>query len=151
MRDPVGVVCAIAPFNAPLNTVAHKVGPALAAGNAVVLKPAQATPLCSILLCEALLEAGLPSGYLQLVAGPGETVGTALVGDPRIRYFTFTGSTRVGLAIKRGSGIAKTHLELGSNSATIVCQDADLEAAAAMVARAGYRKAGQDAHRFSAS
>lgn len=143
MRVPVGIVCAIAPFNAPLNTVAHKVGPALAAGNAVVLKPAQVTPLCSVFLCEALLEAGLPAGYLQLVAGPGAVVGELLVRDPRIRYFTFTGSTAVGLAIKQRSGIAKTHLELGSNSATIVCRDADLDRAADLIVRAGYRKAGQ--------
>ena len=143
LRVPVGVVCAIAPFNAPLNTVAHKVAPALAAGNAVVLKPAEATPLCSVALCSALLDAGLPPGWLQLVVGPGSTVGAQLVADRRIRYFTFTGSTAVGLAIKQGSGIAKTHLELGSNSATIVLADADLEACADLVVRAGYRKAGQ--------
>jgi acyl-CoA reductase-like NAD-dependent aldehyde dehydrogenase len=143
LRVPVGVVCAIAPFNAPLNTVAHKVAPALAAGNAVVLKPAAATPLCSVALCEALLDAGLPEGWLSLVVGSGATVGARLVADRRIRYFTFTGSTAVGLAIKQGSGIAKTHLELGSNSAVIVCADADVDAAAGLIVRAGYRKAGQ--------
>jgi acyl-CoA reductase-like NAD-dependent aldehyde dehydrogenase len=143
LRVPVGVVCAIAPFNAPLNTVAHKIAPALAAGNAVVLKPAEATPLCSVALCSALLDAGLPPGWLQLVVGPGSSVGAQLVADRRIRYYTFTGSTAVGLAIKQGSGIAKTHLELGSNSATIVCADADLGACADLVVRAGYRKAGQ--------
>jgi acyl-CoA reductase-like NAD-dependent aldehyde dehydrogenase len=143
LRVPVGVVCAIAPFNAPLNTVAHKVAPALAAGNAVVLKPAEATPLCSVALCSALLDAGLEPGWLQLVVGPGSSVGAQLVADRRIRYYTFTGSTAVGLAIKQGSGIAKTHLELGSNSATIVCADADLAACADLVVRAGFRKAGQ--------
>jgi acyl-CoA reductase-like NAD-dependent aldehyde dehydrogenase len=143
LRVPVGVVCAIAPFNAPLNTVAHKVAPALAAGNAVVLKPAEATPLCSVALCSALLDAGLPPGWLQLVVGPGSDVGARLVADRRIRYYTFTGSTPVGLAIKQGSGIAKTHLELGSNSATIVLADADPAACADKIVRAGYRKAGQ--------
>jgi acyl-CoA reductase-like NAD-dependent aldehyde dehydrogenase len=143
MRVPVGVVCAIAPFNAPLNTVAHKVGPALAAGNAVILKPAAVTPLCSVLLCEALLEAGLPDGYIQLVIGSGATVGEQLVSDDRIRYVTFTGSTAVGRAIKQHPTITKTHMELGSNSATIICADADVEAASSLIARAGFRKAGQ--------
>ncbi|HEY3869512.1 MAG TPA: aldehyde dehydrogenase family protein [Actinocrinis sp.] len=143
VRVPVGVVGAITPFNAPLNTVVHKVAPALAAGNAVVLKPALQTPLCSVLLASILLEAGLPPGYLQLVCGPGSTVGAALVADRRIRFFTFTGSTAVGLSVKQNSGIAKTHLELGSNSASIVATDADLELVVEQVARAGYRKAGQ--------
>lgn len=143
IRVPVGVVAAITPFNAPLNTVAHKIAPALAAGNAVVLKPAEQTPLCSLALARALLEAGLPPGYLQVVCGPGETVGAALVADRRVRFFTFTGSTAVGLAIKQRSGIAKTHLELGSNSASIVAADADLDLVARLVTRAGYRKAGQ--------
>jgi acyl-CoA reductase-like NAD-dependent aldehyde dehydrogenase len=143
IRVPVGVVAAITPFNAPLNTVIHKVGPALAAGNAVVLKPAEQTPLCSVALAQALLDAGLPPGFLQLVCGPGETTGAALVADRRVRFFTFTGSAAVGLAIKQNSGIAKTHLELGSNSASIVAADADLELVADLVVRAGYRKAGQ--------
>ena len=143
IRVPVGVVAAIAPFNAPLNTVAHKVGPALAAGNAVVLKPARPTPLCSVALAQTLLDAGLPPGFLQLVCGPGETVGAALVADRRVRFFTFTGSTAVGLAVKQNSGIAKTHLELGSNSASIVAADADLDLVVDLVSRAGYRKAGQ--------
>lgn len=140
---PIGVVCAIAPFNAPLNTVVHKIAPAIAAGNAVVLKPAALTPLCSVLLCQAFSDAGLPPGYLNLVVGSGATVGRQLVEDQRIRYFTFTGSTSVGLFVKQHSGIAKTHLELGSNSATIVCADADLELAAELIVKGGYRKAGQ--------
>ena len=143
IRVPVGVVAAIAPFNAPLNTVVHKVAPAIAAGNAVVLKPARPTPLCSVALAQILLDAGLPPGFLQLVCGPGGTVGTALVADRRVRFFTFTGSTAVGLAVKQGSGIAKTHLELGSNSASIVAADADLDLVVDLVSRAGYRKAGQ--------
>ena len=143
IRVPVGVVAAIGPFNAPLNTVAHKIGPAIAAGNAVVLKPAGQTPLCSAALAQVLLRAGLPPGFLQMLCGPGATVGAALVADRRIRFFTFTGSTAVGLAIKQRSGIAKTHLELGSNSASIVAADADLDLVADLVTRAGYRKAGQ--------
>jgi acyl-CoA reductase-like NAD-dependent aldehyde dehydrogenase len=143
IRVPVGVVAAITPFNAPLNTVVHKVGPALAAGNAVVLKPAEQTPLCSVALAQILLDAGLPPGFLQLVCGPGETTGAALVADRRVRFFTFTGSPAVGLAIKQNSGIAKTHLELGSNSASIVAADADLKLVADLAVRAGYRKAGQ--------
>jgi len=143
IRVPVGVVAAIAPFNAPLNTVVHKVAPAIAAGNAVVLKPARPTPLCSVALAQILLDAGLPPGFLQLVCGPGETTGAALVADRRVRFFTFTGSAAVGQAIKQNSGIAKTHLELGSNSASIVAADADLDLVADLVMRAGYRKAGQ--------
>jgi acyl-CoA reductase-like NAD-dependent aldehyde dehydrogenase len=143
IRVPAGVVVAIAPFNAPLNTVAHKIGPALAAGNAVVLKPAAHTPLSAMALAAILLEAGLPPGYLNLVHGPGSTVGDALVTDPRVRFITFTGSTAVGLAIKQRSGITKTHLELGANSASIVAADADLDLVARLVRTAGYRKAGQ--------
>jgi acyl-CoA reductase-like NAD-dependent aldehyde dehydrogenase len=143
IRVPCGVVLAIAPFNAPLNTVAHKIGPALAAGNGVVLKPAAHTPLSSMALAAVLLEAGLPPGYLNVVHGPGSTVGAALVSDPRIRFITFTGSTTVGLAIKQQSGIVKTHMELGANSASIVAADADLELVARLVPVAGYRKAGQ--------
>jgi acyl-CoA reductase-like NAD-dependent aldehyde dehydrogenase len=143
LRVPLGVVGAIAPFNAPLSTVAHKVAPALAAGNSVVLKPAAATPLSSMAIAEALRRAGLPPGQLQLVCGPGKTVGNQLVADRRVRYFTFTGSTAVGLALKQNSGIARTHLELGANSASIVAADADIDLVARSVARAGYRKAGQ--------
>lgn len=142
-RVPVGVVAAITPFNAPLSTVAHKIGPAIAAGNGVVLKPAADTPMSSIALTKALSDAGLPAGYLQLVSGPGARTGAALVSDDRVRYVTFTGSTAVGRAIRRQSGLARTHLELGSNSVSIVASDADLELVATLVARAGFRKAGQ--------
>ena len=143
IRVPVGVVGVIAPFNAPLNTVAHKIGPAIAAGNAVVLKPAEQTPLSAIALTEVLHEAGLPPGYLNLVCGPGEVAGAELVADRRVRFLTFTGSTAVGLLVKQRSGITKTHLELGANSASIVAADADLDLVADLVTRAGYRKAGQ--------
>jgi acyl-CoA reductase-like NAD-dependent aldehyde dehydrogenase len=143
IRVPVGVVLAIAPFNAPLNTVAHKIGPALAAGNAVVLKPAEHTPLSSMALAAVLLEAGLPPGYLNVVHGPGSTVGAALVRDPRVGFITFTGSTAIGRSIKQGSGLVRCQLELGANSASIVAADADLDLVARLVAVAGYRKAGQ--------
>lgn len=143
MRVPVGVVAAIAPFNAPFVTVAHKVGPAIAAGNAVVLKPAEATPISAVHLTEALEAAGLPPGFLQLLPGAGKTVGAALVSDPRVRFVTFTGSTRVGREIRARSGLARTHLELGANSASIVAADADLDLVTEITLRSGYRKAGQ--------
>jgi acyl-CoA reductase-like NAD-dependent aldehyde dehydrogenase len=143
MRVPVGVVCAITPFNSPLNTVAHKVGPALAAGNAVVLKPATYTPLTAIRLCQMLLEAGLPPGFINLVLGPGDPVGEALVEDARIAFYTFTGSTAVGKRIAAGLGLRRANMECGSISDTIVCQDANLERAAEQVCHASFRKAGQ--------
>ncbi|MEU6352986.1 aldehyde dehydrogenase family protein [Streptomyces sp. NPDC047072] len=143
LRVPVGVVAAITPFNAPLSTVAHKIAPALAAGNAVVLKPAEQTPLCAIALVRALLEAGLPERLVQLLPGPGETIGDRLVRHPDVRYVTFTGSTAVGRHIRAVSGLARTHLELGSNSPTVLWHDADLDHALPLVVRAGYRKAGQ--------
>ncbi|WP_075200982.1 aldehyde dehydrogenase family protein [Leucobacter celer] len=143
LRVPVGVVVAIAPFNAPLSTVAHKIGPAIAAGNAVLLKPAEQTPLTSIEIVEAFAEAGLPPGYLQLLTGRGQVIGNALLGDNRVRFYTFTGSTGIGRVVSAHSGLARTHLELGSNSATIVTASADLDRVARQVARAGFRKAGQ--------
>ncbi|HEY2192456.1 MAG TPA: aldehyde dehydrogenase family protein [Actinomycetospora sp.] len=142
-REPVGVVVAISPFNAPLSTVAHKIGPGIAAGNAVVLKPAEATPLSACHAVEAFLEAGLPPGYLQLLCAPGELVGPALLGDDRVRFYTFTGSTAVGRRISAGAGLARTHLELGSNSVSIVADDARIDEVGRVVATAGFRKAGQ--------
>ena len=142
-RVPVGVVAAITPFNAPLSTVAHKLAPALAAGNAVVLKPAELTPLGAIALVRALLDAGLPPRQVQLLPGPGETVGDQVVQNPAVGYIGFTGSTAVGRRIRAVSGLARTQLELGSNSPTLIWRDADLDAALPMVVHAGYRKAGQ--------
>jgi succinate-semialdehyde dehydrogenase / glutarate-semialdehyde dehydrogenase len=142
-RVPVGIVAAILPFNAPLSTLASKVGPALAAGNAVLVKPAAATPLSAIRVCAALLAAGLPEPYLSLLPGPGKIIGQRLVSDYRVGFVAFTGSRKVGSQIRQNSGLAKTSLELGATSATIVCADADIEAAAATIAEAGYRKAGQ--------
>ncbi len=127
IRVPVGVVAAIAPFNFPLNLVCHKVGPALAAGNAVVLKPAGDTPLSALKLTEILLEAGLPPEAIQCVTGSGGEIGDAITGDPRIRKITFTGSMEVGDRICRNAGIKKVTMELGSNSPLIVMSDADLK------------------------
>ena len=143
IRSPVGVVCAITPFNSPLNTVIHKVAPALAAGNAVVLKPAMQTPLTAELLCQVLTEAGLPAGHLNLVQGNGPDVGMWLLEDLRIAFYTFTGSTNVGRIIQRTIGLRRSQLELGSISSTIVCEDADLVRAVPRCVNASFRKAGQ--------
>jgi succinate-semialdehyde dehydrogenase/glutarate-semialdehyde dehydrogenase len=143
LRMPVGVVCAITPFNSPLNTVAHKAGPALAAGNAVVLKPATQTPLTAALFCELLTEAGVPPGYLNLIHGSGSEVGTWLLQEPQIAFYTFTGSTAVGRTIQRAIGLRRSQLELGSISSTIVCEDADLVRAVPRCIGASFRKAGQ--------
>ncbi|MGE4239464.1 aldehyde dehydrogenase family protein [Ramlibacter sp.] len=140
---PRGVVCAITPYNSPLNTVAHKLGPALAGGNAVVLKPSEITPLTASLLCQAIIEAGLPPGLLSLVHGTGADAGRALLADQRISYYTFTGSTRVGKEIQQAAGLRGTQLELGSIASTIVCHDADLDLAVTKLAGACFRKAGQ--------
>ena len=143
IRVPVGVVAAIAPFNFPLNLVCHKVGPALAAGNSVVLKPAGDTPLSALKLTEILLEAGLPEEAIQCVTGPGAEIGDTLTGDPRIRKITFTGSMEVGDRICRNAGIKKVTMELGSNSPLIVMSDADIEKVAAATVASGFANAGQ--------
>ncbi len=143
LRVPVGVVCAIAPFNFPLNLVAHKVAPALAAGNAVVLKPATYTPLTSLMLCQLLEEAGLPPGYLNVVVGGGRTVGEALLRHRGIDLYTFTGSPEVGERIKAATGLRRVILELGNNSPNVVAQDANLDQAAQLLARFAYLYAGQ--------
>lgn len=142
-RFPLGVICAITPFNSPLNTVLHKLGPALAAGNSVVLKPAAATPLSAALLCSLLLEAGAPPAQLALLQGPGSRVGDALLAEQAIDFYAFTGSTEVGRRIQGMAGLRRTQMELGSIASTIVCADGDLEKAAAKCSAAGFRKAGQ--------
>ncbi|HSW28582.1 MAG TPA: aldehyde dehydrogenase family protein [Longimicrobiales bacterium] len=143
LRVPCGVVVAISPFNFPLNLVCHKVGPALAAGNAVVIKPASDTPLSALKLVEILLEAGLPPEGVQCITGPGGELGRALCADPRVRKITFTGSRDVGEAICRIAGLKRVTMELGSNCPLIVMSDADLEKAAAATAATGYVNAGQ--------
>jgi acyl-CoA reductase-like NAD-dependent aldehyde dehydrogenase len=136
-------VCVITPFNSPLNVVAHKVGPALAGGNAVVIKPSEFTPLTAVELCRALIDAGLPPELLALVHGDGAVVGPQLLADQRIAFYAFTGSTRVGKEIQRAAGLRRTQLELGSIASTIVCADANIELAIPKILNAGFRKAGQ--------
>lgn len=142
IRLPRGVVAGISAFNSPLNMVAHKAAPALAAGNAVVVKPPPATPLSGARLFELMLEAGLPPGHLNLVHG-GAGVGRRLVENPDVDFVTFTGSTPVGKAIRQSRGMRPVALELGSIAATIVCADADLERAAMRCAQSGFRRQGQ--------
>lgn len=142
-RFPVGVVCAITPFNSPLNTVLHKVAPAYGAGNSVILKPSAFTPLTSALLGEVLLEAGMPPAFLSILQGEGDTVGAWLLEEQDIAFYTFTGSTRVGRIIMQAAGLRRTQMELGSIASTIVAADADLDRAIPKIANAGLRKAGQ--------
>ncbi len=142
MRFPVGVVVAITPFNAPFNLAAHKIAPAIAAGNTLVLKPPPQAPLIVHKLIELVAEAGVPPGMVNTVFGDAD-IGAALVSDPRVEFITFTGSSRAGEAIKAASGLRRVALELGGNGATIVCDDADLENAAAVCARNSMRLAGQ--------
>jgi len=143
LRVPCGVVVAITPFNYPLLLVVHKVAPALAAGNAVILKPASQAPLTALKLTEVFLQAGLPPNALQCLTGPGGSLGAALCADRRVRKVTFTGSTAVGERIATAAGVKKLSLELGSNSPVIVLPDADLELAAQATATGGYVNAGQ--------
>jgi acyl-CoA reductase-like NAD-dependent aldehyde dehydrogenase len=143
IRVPCGIVVAISPFNFPLNLVCHKVGPAIAGGNAVIVKPATDTPLSALKLTEILLEAGLPPEGINTLTGAGGEIGDRLVADRRVRKITFTGSRDVGERICRTAGIKRVTMELGSNSPVIVMPDADLEKVAAAVAATGYANAGQ--------
>jgi acyl-CoA reductase-like NAD-dependent aldehyde dehydrogenase len=143
LRVPCGVVAAIAPFNFPLNLVCHKVGPALAAGNSVIVKPASDTPLSALKLTEILLESGLPPEGIQCITGSGGEIGDTIVKDRRVRKITFTGSREIGDRICRMAGIKKVTMELGSNSPLIIMPDANLDKVAAAVAVTGYGNAGQ--------
>lgn len=143
IRVPCGVVVAITPFNFPLNLVCHKVGPALAAGNAIVIKPASNTPLSALKLVEILLEAGLPPLAIACVTGSGGELGKLLCSDPRVRKISFTGSVEVGQQILAVSGIKRVTMELGSNSPLIVLDDADLGKVADAIVATGYGNAGQ--------
>ena len=143
IRIPCGVVAAITPFNFPLNLVSHKVAPALAAGNAVVLKPASDTPLSALKLVEVLLDAGLPPLGITCVTGPGGSIGDAISTDKRIRKISFTGSLAVGEHICKMAGNKRVTMELGGNSPLIVMDDADLDKAATLAAATGYANAGQ--------
>jgi acyl-CoA reductase-like NAD-dependent aldehyde dehydrogenase len=143
MRFPYGVVGAISPFNFPLNLVAHKLGPALAAGNAVVLKPAGQTPISAIKLAEILAEAGVPDGWVNVVCGPGGEVGNAIVEHELTRAITFTGSAPVGWDIRSRVPHKKVNLELGSNAPLIVNEDGDWETAADKAKLHAFSHAGQ--------
>ena len=143
LRVPVGVVCAIAPFNFPLSLATGKVGPAIAAGNTVVLKPTQQTPVNACLLVDLFLQAGLPPEHLQLVLGPGSSVGEWLLQNQDINFYSLTGSTQVGEHITRSIGLRRCALELGSNAAVIVHKDADVKQAAVACAQRGFYNAGQ--------
>ncbi len=141
--QPVGVVAAITPFNYPALLVLHKIAPALAVGNSVVLKPARSTPLSALALAQCFMDAGLPPGVLTVLTGPGSTLGEALVSNPKVRKVSFTGSTSVGEAITRIAGIKKLSLELGASSPVVVLSDADIDFAAHAVSIGGYVNAGQ--------
>jgi acyl-CoA reductase-like NAD-dependent aldehyde dehydrogenase len=143
VRVPVGVVCAITPFNYPLSLSTSKIGPAIAAGNAVVLKPTQQTPISACQLVELMLEAGLPPEHIQLILGPGSKAGEWLLENPDINFYSLTGSAEVGAHITRSIGLRRSAMELGSNAAVIVHKDADFKAAAAACAQRGFYNAGQ--------
>jgi len=143
LRRPIGVVGAISPFNFPLNLVAHKIAPALAAGCAVVLKPASATPLSALLLAELEEEAGLPPGWLNVLAGPAAEIGDVIVEDERVKLITFTGSSGVGWKLKERAAKKRVNLELGNATPLIVAADADLSTAATKVAQNAFAFAGQ--------
>ncbi len=143
LRRPIGVVGAISPFNFPLNLVAHKIAPALAAGCSVVLKPASQTPLSALLLAQLEEEAGLPPGWLNVVVGPASEIGDVLVDDERVRLITFTGSSGVGWELKRRAPKKRVNLELGNATPVIVAADADVAAAAAKLAQNAFSFAGQ--------
>jgi len=142
-RVPVGVVGAISPFNFPLNLVAHKIAPALAAGCAVVLKPASQTPLSALLLAELETEAGLPPGWLNVLVGPASEIGDVLVEDERVRLLTFTGSAEIGWGLRERAPRKRVNLELGNATPVIVEADADVEDAAARCAANAFSFAGQ--------
>lgn len=143
LREPIGVVCAITPFNRPLNQVVVKLGPALAANNAVVLKPSEKTPLTAVRFARALLDEGLPPRMLSLVTGDPDEIGDALVTSPCVDMVTFTGSQAVGERIARRVGMIKTTFELGDSGALIVLADADVDAAVKATVAGAYSTAGQ--------
>jgi glyceraldehyde-3-phosphate dehydrogenase (NADP+) len=143
-RFPIGVVLAITPFNDPLNLVAHKLGPAFAAGNSVILKPASVTPLSAIKLAQAFIESGLPAECLQVITGNGSEIGPALVKDENIRMISFTGGLEAGKEVASMAGIKKIGMELGSNSPVIVWDDCDLDYAVECCVSGAFWAAGQN-------
>jgi len=143
-RFPIGVILAITPFNDPLNLVAHKLGPAIAAGNSVILKPATVTPLSAIKLVEAIVEAGFPPMGIQVITGQGSKIGDPLVSDDRVRMISFTGGVEAGKHIVSKAGIKKIGMELGSNSPVIVWKDADMQLAVESCVSGAFWAAGQN-------
>ncbi|MDG5787845.1 aldehyde dehydrogenase family protein [Evansella sp. AB-P1] len=143
-RFPIGLVGAITPFNDPLNLVAHKIGPAIAAGNPIVVKPASVTPLSALLLGEAFTKAGLPKGYLSIIPGSGREVGETLITHPAVKMVSFTGGLETGKKIAHQAGLKKVNMELGSNSPVIVLKDADLFAAVKSCVSGAFSAVGQN-------
>jgi acyl-CoA reductase-like NAD-dependent aldehyde dehydrogenase len=143
LRRPIGIVGAISPFNFPLNLVAHKIAPALAAGCAVVLKPATQTPLSALLLAEMEDEAGLPAGWLNVLTGPSAEIGDVIVEDERVKLLTFTGSGTVGWGLAERASRKRVKLELGNATPLVITDDADLETAASAIAANAFSFAGQ--------
>jgi acyl-CoA reductase-like NAD-dependent aldehyde dehydrogenase len=143
VREPLGVIAAITPFNFPLNLALHKIGPALAAGNSVVHKPSENTPLSAVRLARLAIEAGLPAGAYNVLTGAGEETGRQIVNDPRIAMITFTGSPEVGREIRAAAGLRRVTLEMGSNSAVILEPDCDLDLLIPRCVLGGYAMAGQ--------
>lgn len=144
VRAPLGIIGAITPFNDPLNLVAHKIGPALAAGNPVILKPDSNTPLSALLLAELLMDAGLPPGWLQVLTGRGSIVGDAIVTHPGVKMVSFTGGVDAGRKIIARAGLKRVQMELGANNAVIVHHDADTELAAERIGSGAFWAAGQN-------
>lgn len=143
VAEPLGLVCAITPFNRPLNQVVVKVGPAFAAGNSIILKPSEKTPLTALLFARTMLEAGLPPAVLSVVTGKPETIGDLLVTAPEVDMVTFTGSSAVGESISRKTGMIKLLMELGDSGALIVLRDADIDQAVLAAAAGAYSTSGQ--------
>ena len=143
-RFPIGIIAAITPFNDPLNLVAHKLGPAVAGGNSVVLKPATVTPLSGIKLAECMLDAGLPGEIMSVVTGHGGEIGDVLVGDPRVRMISFTGGVEAGERIAKMAGLKKIGMELGSNSPVVVMDDCKIPEAVESCVSGAFWAVGQN-------
>lgn len=143
VREPLGVIAAITPFNFPLNLAMHKIGPALAAGNSVVHKPASSTPISAVMMADLFSECGLPKGALNVITGPGGSIGEQLVFHKDIAMITFTGSAEVGLRLRNLAGLKRVTLELGNNSAVIIENDANLEDAVPRCVAGSYAHSGQ--------
>ncbi len=143
-RFPIGIVAAITPFNDPLNLVAHKVGPAIASGNSIIVKPSTLTPLSAFLLAEAFEEAGLPTKILSVITGHGREIGDAIITNKAVRLISFTGGYSTGEEITKKAGVKKLAMELGSNSPTIILKDADLSKAIPSTVDGAFTAAGQN-------